>query len=82
MDHRCSLRNLLTAVRYDSEAVRMRVGAFIIDEGVDHWKLAQEFLDKEGRDKFDLPTEKRIILYRETYIELHINPLPLPNKAP
>jgi hypothetical protein len=52
-----------------------RVGAIVIGEGIDHWKLAQEFLDNEERDQFDLPTERRVVLYRDTYIELHINPL-------
>jgi hypothetical protein len=52
-----------------------RVGAILIGEGIDHWKLAQEFLDNETRDRFDLPIEKRVVLYRDTYIELHINPL-------
>jgi hypothetical protein len=52
-----------------------KVGAILVGEGIDHWKYAQEFLDNEGRDKFDLPTEKRIVLFRDTFIELHVNPL-------
>jgi hypothetical protein len=52
-----------------------KVGAILIGEGIDHWKLAQEFLEREAKDKFDMPLEKRIVLYRDSFIELHINPL-------
>lgn len=50
-----------------------RVGAILIGEGIDHWSLAQEFLDNTKKDSFDMPIEKRIVLYRDSYIELHIN---------
>lgn len=50
-----------------------RVGAVLIGEGIDHWKLAQEFIDNTAKDQFGLPVEKRIVLYRDSYIELHIN---------
>lgn len=53
----------------------IRVGAILIGEGIDHWKLAQEFLDNQAKDKFGLPVEKRIVLYRDSFVELHIQPL-------
>jgi hypothetical protein len=55
----------------------MKVGGFLVGEGIDHWGLAQEFMDREKKDKFDMPIEKRIVLFRDSYLELHINPLPV-----
>jgi len=52
-----------------------RVGAIVIGEGIDHWALAQEFIDNQKQDQFGLPAETRVVLHRETYIELHINPV-------
>lgn len=53
----------------------MRVGGILVGDGIDHWALAQEFIDNTKKDQFDLPVEKRIVLFRDSYIELHINPL-------
>jgi hypothetical protein len=76
MDHCRTLRNLLVVVRHHGKEIRMtRVGAILIGDGIDHWKLSQEFLHNEAKDRFDMPLEKRVVLYRDSYIELHINPL-------
>lgn len=47
----------------------MKVGGFLVGDGIDYWALAQEFKDAAK------PTEKRIVLFRETFLELHINPI-------
>jgi hypothetical protein len=46
----------------------MKVGAIIKNDDIDYWGLAQEFIDNQKTN------ETRITLYRETFIELHINP--------
>lgn len=52
-----------------------RVGAILIGDGIDHWKYAQEFIDNCEKDSLGNPVEKRIVLFRDSYIELHVNPL-------
>lgn len=52
----------------------MKVGGIVVADGIDYWGLAQEFIDNQKEDQFGLPTETRVILFRETHIELYINP--------
>lgn len=52
----------------------MRVGGILIGEGIDHWKLAQEFIDQAAKDENGNLIEKRIVLFRDSYLELHIRP--------